>query len=44
MNISENFNFIPLMASEEKFVEYFFSFLVVVATNQIQRFGQKFYV
>ena len=44
MNILPSFSFIPLMASEEMISEYFFlnfSLSVAMATNEIQRFGQK---
>ena len=39
----QSFSFIPLMASEEIYGYFFrkFSILVAMATNTIQRFGQR---
>ena len=49
MNISAKFQlYPPVLASEMLLFEYFsqnlFSRLVVMTTNQIERFGQKVYV
>ena len=47
INNLQSFGCIPLMASEEMIFEYFFlkfKILVVMATNQMHRVGQKWYV